>query len=886
MSTKGIRPRAIRAVLLASAAAMMPAWAAPALAQAPAAEEETGNEIIVTAQRRNERLEDVPMTVQVVSQETLSNAGVNSVRDLANVTTGFQVNNAGSYPQPAIRGITTINAGSYENNVAVFVDDLYQFTPQILNMDLPNVDSIQILKGPQGTLYGRNATGGAILINTIDPTDHLKGQAEVTYARFNDFRFKAYAAGPISDTVGISLAGTFRKTDGYYKRYSRANDGTFDGRGLGLNQQSFRGKLKFSPTDSFRATLAYNYTRVSDPRGVFFTPTENATISATRPRNLGEFAGEVFKLDFRQHEGSLKLELDTGIGTLRSITGYTVGKLETTFDFDGSYSAQTYSDSEIRDRTWQTSLDYNINAIDRLNLILGANYYNITTGYSPGRANVAYSGLVPPGVPIPLGSPLSAYTKFQEIDFRRTKEAWAVFADATFQLTDQLSINVGGRYSKETQDVAAEKRFFCSAPASAFGCLISATGVFNSSPYTFATSAMSSTYSKFTPRASIRYEIAPRTNIYASYSEGFRAGEWNSVPPSDTDLSLWRTIGQVGQEGIRAYEVGLKSGGRRLRFELAAFHYDYSDLQLSSTVNVGGLALVSLQQIPKAKVWGVEGSFDYEVVDNFNIRAGASWLRARYGDRAVYVGSSVNLNPTLPLSSYLPNPDPLKVFPNLAGVAQDISGLQMVRAPTFSAFVGFDYLIPNGDGGIRIAANVKYSDSYAVSEPGIWGGEPNTTYQCKNGSLTGAVCTPLLPVGFVVNPNYLPDNTATLAGSPYVGRASEQRARQPKFALVNASVTWTDPTDRFFVRVWGNNLTDVVYRTHYRTGGASYIPIGEPRTFGITLGTKFDRERAEPLPPPPPPPPPPVEEVAPPPPPPPPPAPPPPPPPPAPGERG
>ncbi len=260
------------------------------------------------------------MMVTVLSQETLANAGVSSVRDLASVTTGFQLGNGGSYPQPAIRGITTINAGSYENNVALFVDGLYQTTPQVLNMDLPNVQSIQVLKGPQGTLYGRNATGGAILIDTIDPGDSWEGNVEATYARFDDKRARGYVAGPIADGVGISLSGNMRRTDGYYRKASQTTPGKFDGRFLGLKQESLRAKLKFDLTDSFRATLGYNYLRASDPRGVVFTPIENVSTNYaagtgrnTRPTGLGEAAGDIFKLDVNQHEGSLKLELDTGI---------------------------------------------------------------------------------------------------------------------------------------------------------------------------------------------------------------------------------------------------------------------------------------------------------------------------------------------------------------------------------------------------------------------------------------------------------------------------------------------------------------------------------------------------------------------------------------------
>lgn len=829
----GIRPNYKRGLLLSAAVLIMPATTMSAMAQsqAPVDEAASNNEILVTAQRRTERLEEVPMSIAVVSQETLENVGVNSVRDLANVTSGFQVGNSGSYPQPAIRGITTINAGAYENNVAVYVDGLYQFTPQILNMDLPNIQNIQILKGPQGTLYGRNATGGAILIDTIDPTREWHGNIEATYGRFDDKRLRGYVAGPLSDRIGLSVAGTFRKTDGYYKLASRTTPGQFDGRTFGQEQEAVRAKLKVELTDSFRATLGYSYTRASDPRGVLFTPIENVSspytgANSTRPMGLGEVAGDAFALDFKQHEGSLKLELDTGIGTLRSVTGYTSGNLVTTYDADGSYAASSYSTSVILDKTWQQSIDFTINAIDKLDLIVGGTYFNINTSYVPGAANAAY--LAPTGSQ--PGTPLSSYQLFQTIDFQRTKEAWAGFIDATFHVTDRLSINAGGRYSTETQDVAAEKSFYC---RTAGGCLVGATlvpvGGVTSTPYTFAQSAMSSTYSKFTPRASIRYEISPRTNIYFSYSQGFRSGEWNSVPPSDTNLSLWRSVGQVGQESVNAFEVGVKSAGRRLRFDASAFYYDYSDLQLATTVFAGTppLAVVSLQSVPKAKIYGLEANIDFDVTENFKVRAGATWLHARYGDRAVFVGSSVNVNGT----GYNTNSDPLKVFPNLPQTAQDLSGKQMARAPDFSGFVGVEYKIPHGDGGFVFAANVKYTSSYAVTEPTIWGGEPlggPTGYQARVDAAKAAG-----------QPIPLPNNNVTLAGTPYASRANDARARQEAFALVNASVTWTDPTNHYYVRAWGNNLTNASYRTNYRPSSQTYIPMGEPLTFGGTVGAKF-----------------------------------------------
>jgi iron complex outermembrane recepter protein len=815
---------------------------APALGQATSPQgaeaDEDSNVIIVTAQRRAQALEDVPMTVAVVSPETLQAAGINTVRDLQNVTSGFQVNQGGSYPQPSIRGVTTINAGAYENNVALFVDGLYQTTPQVLNMDLPNVESIQILKGPQGTLYGRNATGGAILIDTIDPSDTWEGMAEVGYGRFDDKRLRAYIAGPLDERTGFSVSGSYRQTDGYFKRASRTNPGEFDGRFLGLKQGSIRTKLKIALTDDFTATIGYNYLRADDPRGVVFTPIENVSTPytsqangafsgrETRPRGLGEVAGDVFEIDLRQHEGFLRLELDTGIGTLRSVTGYTKAKLDTFFDFGGTYSPDTYSESRIHDTTTQQAIDLTINAIENLDLIVGGTYYNIKTRYPDDGPSAFFFGPASLGQPhdARVMTPLSSYRLLNETFFFRTKEAWAGFIDATFQATDRISVNLGGRYSKETQDVSGYKINYSTATGAPVSCPYSRDGETRAGLVcTNGASRKKATFKKFTPRASVRYELTPGTNVYASYSKGFRSGEFNSVLPSDNPALYF----PVEQESVDAYEVGFKHAGRRLRFEASAFYYDYKDLQTSVTqVNpLTGQPLVTLQNAPGAKIKGVEANADYEVFDNFNVRAGATYLHARYKKGFFFSGTGVN-----PAGAgFNTNDDPLKVFPNI-GLEMDLSGKQLSRAPDFSGYLGFDYLIPNGDGGIRIAANAKYTDSYVVTNPSIWGGEPAAALIARRNAAG--------------NQNLAPNNNALFAGTPFADRANEQRARQGSFVLLNASVQWTDPLDHYYVRVWGNNLLDKKYRVHYNPlAGGTYAPIGEPLTFGVTAGYKFGDAR-------------------------------------------
>ena len=831
------------AMLLCGASLAMPFWAAPAMAQGAAADETSTNDIIVTAQRRNEKLEEVPMTVQVVSAATLANSGINTIRDLANVTSGFQLNQGGSYPQPAIRGISSLAAGAYENNVAVFVDGLYEATPQVLNMDLPNVQDVQILKGPQGTLYGRNATGGAILINTIDPGNELKGSVEATYAKFNDYRGRVSISGPLGDKVGFSLAGTLRHTDGYYKIASRTTPGQFSGRGLPLRQESIRAKLKFDLSETFTATLAYNYTHASDGRGVVFTPIENVAAAYTagtgrdtRPTGLGEIAGDVFDLNYRQHEGSLKLELDTGIGKLRSITGYSVAKLLTRFDFGGSYVPDSFSPSDLKDRTIQESVDFTFDTAKNFDLIVGGNYYNIKFNYDPNTPSSAFAYAGAAVNPATTTVPLSDYKRASDTFFFRTKKAWAVFADATLHATDRLSIKVGARYSEETQNVSGYKVNYSVVTGLPTSCPYSISGETEGGLACGATvngvfvprsSARSSHYSRFTPSASIRYEISPGTNAYFSYTSGFRGGEWNGAIPSDNP-DLWR---DVKQETVNAFELGLKSAGRRFRFDIAGFYSKYKDLQVSNTqvIQVGSppvaTALVVLANLPSAKIYGVEANFDFKATDNFTIRGGATFLHARYGPGSLFTG--VGVNPAA--VGFNTSSDPLKTFQNQS-LAQDISGTQMARAPNFAGFLGFEYNIPKGDGGIRIAANVKYTDSYVVTNPSLWGGESAATFNAK----------------LIANPSALPDNNAAFnaagaAGTPYLNRASEQRTRQEAFALVNASVSWTDPSDHYYVRVWGNNLTNKFYRVHYNplVGSGTYQPIGEPLSFGGTVGYKF-----------------------------------------------
>jgi iron complex outermembrane receptor protein len=808
------------------------AWAQAPAAQ-PSATQATSSdnveEIIVTAQRRSERLENVPMTVAVATSETLESTNANSLRDINRLTSGVMLNQGGAFPAATIRGVTSLaNGTSFENNVAIYIDGIYQTATQGTNIDLPNVSDVQVLKGPQGTLYGRNATGGAILINTVTPGKEWQGKAEATYAKFNDWRIGGYFAGPITDWAGISIAGYTRRTDGYFKLASRTVPGATHGNGAPLEQDAIRLKLKLNLSNDFSAIFGYNYTHISDARGNMFSDFENVSPllnSATRPTRLGVVAfdhGD--RIETWSHEGTMTLSWDTGIGALKSYPSYTSFKPITSFDFDGTYrELSAWSTSVFRQKTFQESVDYAINAIPHFDLVVGGNYFkDRLKTIGPHIAN--YSGLIVdqvPGFGWVTPAPLSNLVQNEDRRFRQTKEAWAVYFDATWHVTDQLHLNVGGRYSKESQDVFGVSRCFIT-PVTLPSNVCNFLPVVDGNRFVFPATNKSSSYKKFTPRASIRYEIAPRTNVYASYSQGFRSGAWNA------SLPLIQRVGGVlvsgppdwqdaQQEVVDAFEIGFKTARRNFRFETSAFLYKYKDLQVSVTQCIGAPTCVTqtvVTNAPKANIKGLEASAEYKPIENLNLRGNFTWLHARYGKGFQFNFTGVDCTPNPPPNNPAggiginTNSDLLKTCLNVTQL-QNLSGLPMARSPNFSANLGFTYDIPMGEGGFRFAGNMYYTSKYVVTNPSVW-------------------CTPTAGVA-----------TADCGLVP-ADRQREQRFVQGSYVLLSGSVQYTLPNGHVYVRVWGNNLNNKKYRLHYTgTSFGSYSPLAEPRTYGVTAGFKF-----------------------------------------------
>ncbi|WP_162527147.1 TonB-dependent receptor [Sphingomonas solaris] len=712
---------------------------------ASAAANDTAGDIIVTAQRRVERLENVPLSITALPAATLSQAGITRFQDLGNISAGVQVSRGGAFTQPSIRGVTTLTTGvGYENNVAVYIDGFYQPDTVGINGDLVNVTDVQILKGPQGTLYGRNATGGAILVNTAAPSDTFTGSVNLSYARFDDKRAQLYLSGPITQGVNFSVAGYTRKSDGYIRDLDATGKKDFNA--APVKNTAIRTKLQLKPFDGVTLTAGYNHVYLLDARGLVFTVFDNspASIDAlpgrARDRNTASanFAPKnALKLD----EGTLKAEITTGIGKLSSYTSYADRTIGIRFDFDASKLPISRTDQNARQKTFQQSVDYSIDAIDNVDLVIGGLYY-----HDKFRSNF-----------VPTTNGVRGVQQF--INTRGT--AAAAYIDATYNITPNLFLTGGARYSYERKHLD-----YNVIPVAAL------------LPVDTAAS-----FSSVTPRFVARYELADRTNVYASYTQGFRSGTFPLTAQVRPALAL-----PVRPEKIDAYEIGFKTADRGLRFETAAFYYDYRNLQVGLTVPdptctpgapCGIVNLIGNAR--RAESYGGEASLSVTPVQDLNLRGSVAYTHARYTDFATATGTGLNAT----------------TQQNVPGQVQNWNGQQAARAPTWTANLGGDYTVPVAEGRLTFSANAAYTSSFVISNP----------------SLFGALAAPV--------------------------QVGKQRFRQGAYGLLNGSATWVGASGLSF-GVYSDNITNTKYKV-VSSGGAfgSYRQYGEPVTYGVRAGYKF-----------------------------------------------
>jgi iron complex outermembrane receptor protein len=621
-------------------------------AHAAAAPDKSGpsavQEVIVTATRRAERLRDVPISVTAVGGDTIRNAGINTTRDLPLVVPGLRIENAGAYVQPTIRGITTtFNSPSAEANIATYVDGIYENTQVAAVYDLPDVQNVQVLKGPQGTLFGRNATGGAILINSVEPNlNTYSGMVDLSAGRFKEVIGKGYVTGPIIPGKVAFEAGLM---SGYMDTYK--HDLYPPGpHGGGLRSRMARGKLRFLPWDGADFTLMGIYVHRVDNIGIRNTNYlgNNAQLKNYGPliaRNPWDYSdNEAPTARTDQRSISLRGTVQAGPGYFTTTTAYVNNFNTLTSDSDNSPAAVTYYFIPGWARSFQQELTYTTNQIGRVRGVGGFFFYRAHGGQDL-HANRGAFGL---------------YS-------RERFKAEALFAEAVTDITDRLSLTTGIRYSHDS----AEGR----------GSLVLGPGP---APDPVALLGKKKWHA-WTPRISVLYKATDRTNVYATYSQGFKTGLFNAAT---------RQVNPVDPEKVKAYEIGIKSDEiPDVSLGASGFYYDYKNLQQVVIVGVG---LQTLANAAASKIYGIEVNGAWHPEGGFSLSGGATWLHARYKDfpRAV-----VNV--------------PTGTGGNVS-VEKDVSGYTMVRSPNFSANVTADYVKDTAHGRFDATATFFYSSKFYV----------------------------------------------------------------------------------------------------------------------------------------------------------------------------
>jgi iron complex outermembrane recepter protein len=625
----------------ASAAALMHASVGHAQDNANPAPASTGTadtgfeEIVVTAQKRSENIRDVPISITALAPKDLEKTGITNIGGLTAVVPGLKIDRVGAVFLPSIRGISTLTttAGA-EPNVSTYVDNIYMGTGQAAGtiQQLADISRINVLKGPQGTLFGRNSTGGAIQIFTRDPNmGRLEGEASVRYGNYDDLTFKAFVSAPIiADKIAVSVSG-YRQTADSYNKNLTPNIPLQD-----IENWTVRGKILITPTDNTRILLTGVYGENADPSSLLFTPLDGLTIGKGIPGSIVptrpyEVASSVpIPLKQRLKMASFEVNQKTPIGDFTLLGSYlsTLFVSSTTtgtgFAPPAPFTGANYTGEGggAGNIAKSAEIDFASKKFGGFSFVAGANYYRVPRARGQSYFNIVTS----------LPSASSAISNFGG----QTSKTWAVFGEATYDLTDRLSLVGGLRYTHEDRGV--------------YGALL--PGIIQVAPplYDWGTETFRST----THKLAVRYEVSSDTNAYFTYSTGFRSGNFNnfSIPFGQTPTSCAAANATapgscplpvaVRPEKITAYEIGVKSAPLPwMRVDAALFAYKLSDIQVLAFSNVCLAApcppnpttpLGTLSNAAGAETYGAEVSIDARVTDELRVQAGISILDATFTD--------------------------------------------------------------------------------------------------------------------------------------------------------------------------------------------------------------------------------------------------------------
>jgi iron complex outermembrane recepter protein len=683
-----IRTKFARAILLAGLAygALASSVAIAQTSGRPAATDpaaEDGDAIVVTARRREENLIDVPIAITALSGDQLANQGAMDITALAetvpNVT--LEPSRATNSTLTAfIRGVGQQDPVSgFEQGVGIYLDDVYLNRPQAAVLDIYDVQRIEVLRGPQGTLYGRNTVGGAIKYVTRRLGDVAHVSARATYGSYNQADGVLTASTPIGSGVlriGGSVARLTR--DGFGTNLTTGLD-NYD-----KNIWAGRGTIEVHGNGIF-ARLSGDYTRdKSNPRGGHRLIPSLLTLAPVLA-NVYDTRGGLNdpKQDVEAYGGSLFLEAEPADGlTLRSITSLRKDDTATPIDFDALPGVDVDVPGVYKNKQFSQELQV-LFSKGKFNGLVG--FY-----YLDASALTQFD--------VRLFTSLAGLTGFTSADIGT--DTMAGFADFTYDFTDQLSLSLGGRYTWDKRTGVILRQNYLGGGSPVFG----GAGVPFGAPGT--NFGGSNTFTKFTPKASLSFKPNPDTTLYASFSQGFKGGGFD---PRGAGVNAPNTDGIPGlsdaeiaaflsfkPESVNSYEIGYKAQmfDRKLTLAVAGFRMDYTNVQIPGSVAcvIGGLPSFCgvVSNAGKARMQG----FEFES----KARLGALTLSGSLG----YIDAKF-----------------LRYVANIGGVPTDVAQFRKVQnTPAWTGSASASYGVELGDGRLDFGGGVSFkSTTYQFEVP-------------------------------------------------------------------------------------------------------------------------------------------------------------------------
>ena len=609
-------------------------------------------EVVVSAQRRTEDLQIVPIAITAISAAQLQSAAATDALDVVQfVPNMFGVNNTGLGTANAysIRGLSnTESLATVDAPVGTYADEVFVARQNANNLSLFDVDHVEVLRGPQGTLFGRNTTGGAVSIIYRKPAPELDGYVEAGFGEYSERFFRASVNVPLSATFLTKVSGFYIKDDGYVSNLTT---------GQTLNGNSDKGirlAVRWLPSAAVTWDLAADYIDQEALNILNYPDSNNHRVSMTGLNTDFSWYPAVYSgpksnypLENQIYSNSITSNLawTTGIGTINFITGWRDLRQNFFIDFfdsplpvqqdAGPNGGQFVIANEGRHTQFSQEIKLNGVALDqRLTYVTGLYYLDEMNTTDLGQGFFLPNGNVPDGFCQPDTVPVcsiptatagqyvtSVVPFFYDRVLYNTTHSLAIYGQGDYKLTDPLTLTLGGRFTQETKSIEYTSH---SNPYAA------AINQFNTADMIAAGIPTKQTADVFTPRVALRYDFNPDVNMYVSATRGFKGGGWNARS-STAALTL-----PFSPETTWSYELGMRSEwlDHRVRANLTGFYSDTSDYQLISAYVLpgGGGDVFITGNYAGLEVYGVEAELAAAPIEGLTLFANLGWQQGKYKD--------------------------------------------------------------------------------------------------------------------------------------------------------------------------------------------------------------------------------------------------------------